>query len=156
MFYIRGWYQLRVTIPKTLTFLRSLPPSMPIVFWFPPSFINITIQEVDHKAQVQPWLEDCKFITFFIFFLFHYGLLQDIKYSCLKRNGFGLVELRQMNLQPIIQGEESQKEKNKYHVLMHIYGIQKNGTDEPISRSVIEMRPQKTDFWTQWRKESVG
>ena len=156
MLYIRGWYQLRVTIPKTLTFLRSLPPSMPIVFWISPSFINITIQEVDHEAQVQPWLKDCKFIIFFIFFLFQYGLIQDIKYSCLKKNGFGLVELRQMNLQPIIRGEESQKEKNKYHVLMHIYEIQKNGTDEPISRAVIEMRPQKTDFWTQWRKESGG
>ena len=27
--------------------------------------------------------------------------------------------------------EVSQKEKNKYCILTHIYGIQKNGTDEP-------------------------
>ena len=33
-----------------------------------------------------------------------------------------------MNLEPIIQSEVSQKEKDKYHILMHIYGIQKNGT----------------------------
>ena len=30
--------------------------------------------------------------------------------------------------------ELSQKEKNKYHTLTHIYGIQKDGTDEPICR----------------------
>ena len=41
-----------------------------------------------------------------------------------------------MNLEPVIQSEVSQKEKNKYHILMHIYGIQKkNGTDEPICRA---------------------
>ena len=28
-----------------------------------------------------------------------------------------------MNLEPIIQSEVSQKEKDKYHILMHIYGI---------------------------------
>ena len=37
--------------------------------------------------------------------------------------------MRWMNLEPIIQSEVSQKEKNKYHILMHIYGIQKNGTE---------------------------
>ena len=30
-----------------------------------------------------------------------------------------------MNLESIIQSEVSQKEKNKYHILKHIYGIQK-------------------------------
>ena len=40
--------------------------------------------------------------------------------------------MRQMNLEPIIQSEVTQKEKNKYHILMHIYVIQKDGTDEPI------------------------
>ena len=31
--------------------------------------------------------------------------------------------LRQMNLEPIIQSEVSQKEKNQYSILTHIYGI---------------------------------
>ena len=35
-----------------------------------------------------------------------------------------------MNLEPLIQSEVSQKEKDKYCILMHIYGIQKNGTEE--------------------------
>ena len=41
-------------------------------------------------------------------------------YSAIKRNTF---ESAPMNLEPIIQSEVSQKEKDKYHILMHIYGI---------------------------------
>ena len=44
-------------------------------------------------------------------------------YSAVKRNPFESVLMRQMNLEPIIQGEVSQKEKDKYHLLMHIYRI---------------------------------
>ena len=40
-----------------------------------------------------------------------------------KRNKFESVELRQMKLEPDTQNEVSQKEKNKYHILMHIYGM---------------------------------
>ena len=40
----------------------------------------------------------------------------------IKRNGFGSLLVRWMNLEPIIQSEVSQKEKDKYHILMHIYG----------------------------------
>ena len=43
-----------------------------------------------------------------------------------------------MDLESVIQSEVSQKEKNKYHILKHIYGIQKNGTVEPSGRAVIE------------------
>jgi len=31
--------------------------------------------------------------------------------------------MRWMNLEPIIQTEVSQKEKDKYHILTYIYGI---------------------------------
>ena len=44
-------------------------------------------------------------------------------YSALKGNTFESVLIKWMNLEPIIQSEVSQKEKNKYHILMHIYGI---------------------------------
>ena len=40
-----------------------------------------------------------------------------------KRNTFESVLMRWMNLEPIIQSEVSQKEKDKYYILMHIYGI---------------------------------
>ena len=52
-------------------------------------------------------------------------------YSAIKRNLFETVLMRWMNLESIIQSEVSQKEKYKYRILTHIYGIQKNGTDEP-------------------------
>ena len=44
-------------------------------------------------------------------------------YSAIKRNVFESVLVRWMNLEPIIHREVSHKEKNKYHTLMHIYGI---------------------------------
>ena len=40
-----------------------------------------------------------------------------------KRNAFESVLMRQMKLEPIIQSEISQKEKNKHCILVHIYGI---------------------------------
>ena len=44
-------------------------------------------------------------------------------YSAIKSNAFESVLMRRMNLEPIIQSEVSQKEKDKYHILMPIYGI---------------------------------
>ena len=38
----------------------------------------------------------------------------------------------------IIESEVSQKEKDKYHILTHIYGIYKNGTEEFIHRAAME------------------
>ena len=42
-------------------------------------------------------------------------------YSAIKRNAFESVPRGRMNLEPIIQSEVSQKEKDKYHILMYIY-----------------------------------
>ena len=44
-------------------------------------------------------------------------------YSAIKRDTFESVLMRWMNLEPIIQSEVSQKEKDKYCILTHIYGI---------------------------------
>ena len=44
-------------------------------------------------------------------------------YSAIKRNTFQSVLMRWLNLEPIIQSEVNQKEKDKYHILMHIYGL---------------------------------
>ena len=41
-------------------------------------------------------------------------------YLAIKRNAFESVLMRWMNLEPVIQNEVSQKEKNKYHILTHI------------------------------------
>ena len=40
-----------------------------------------------------------------------------------KRSAFESVLMKWMNLEPTIQSEVGQKEKDKYHILIHIYGI---------------------------------
>ena len=44
-------------------------------------------------------------------------------YSATIRNETGLFVETWMDLESVIQSEISQKGKNKYHTLMHIYGI---------------------------------
>ena len=44
-------------------------------------------------------------------------------HSAIKRNTFESVLMRWMNLEPTIQSEASQKEKDSYCILTHIYGI---------------------------------
>ena len=44
-------------------------------------------------------------------------------YSAIKRNEIELFVVRWMNLESVIQSEVSQKEKNKYCMLAHVYGI---------------------------------
>ena len=61
-------------------------------------------------------------------------------YSTIKRNAFESVLMSWMNLEPIIQSEVSQKEKDKYCILTHIYGIWKNGTEEFIYRAAMRNR----------------
>ena len=60
-----------------------------------------------------------------------------------------------MNLKSIIQSEVSQKEKKKYCILTHIYGIQKDSADEPICSAAMEMQTQRTDLWT-WGQGKEG
>ena len=44
-------------------------------------------------------------------------------YSAIKRNEIELFVVRWMDLESVIQSAVSQKEKNKYRMLTHIYGI---------------------------------
>ena len=44
-------------------------------------------------------------------------------YSAIKKNTFESVLKSWMNLEPITQSEVSQNEKDKYCILMHVYGI---------------------------------
>ena len=46
--------------------------------------------------------------------------------------------MRWMKPEPIIQGEVSQKEKRQYNILTHIYGIQKDGNNDPICEAAKE------------------
>ena len=51
---------------------------------------------------------------------------------------------------PIIQSEESQKEKHQYSIQMHIHGIKKDGNNNPVSQTAKETQMYRTVFWTLW------
>ena len=57
-------------------------------------------------------------------------------YSAIKRNEIELFVVRWMDLETVIQSELNQKEKNKYRMLTHIYGIYKK--EEPRGRTGIK------------------
>ena len=60
-------------------------------------------------------------------------------YSTIKRNKIELFVVRWMDIVSVIQSEVSQKEKNKYHMLTHIYGIgKKKVSEEPRGRTGIK------------------
>ena len=64
----------------------------------------------------------------FVFFFFKMiphlvALLCQLETGTIKKNTFESVLMRWMKLEPIIQSEVSQKEKHKYSILTHIYGI---------------------------------
>ena len=44
-------------------------------------------------------------------------------YAAIKKNSLESVLMRWMKLEPIIQSEVSQKDKDHYSILTHIYGI---------------------------------
>ena len=56
----------------------------------------------------------------------------------------------------IIQSEVSQKDKHQYSILTHIYGIQKDGSNDPICETAKEIQMYRTVFWTLWEKARVG
>ena len=61
-------------------------------------------------------------------------------YLAIKKTTSESVLTRWMKLEPIIQSEVSQKEKYQYSILTHIYGIQKDGNDDPICEIAEEMQ----------------
>ena len=64
--------------------------------------------------------------------------------------------MRWMNLEPITQCEVSQKEKDKYHILTHIYGIYKNATEEFIYRATVEKQTEQIQGHGERGEEGEG
>ena len=77
-------------------------------------------------------------------------------YSAIEKNSFQSVLMRWMKLEPIIQSEVSQKDKEHYSILMYIYGILKDGNYNPICKTEKETQMYRTDFGTLWEKARVG
>ena len=74
-------------------------------------------------------------------------------YSAIKKNTFESVLMKWIKLQPIIQSEVNQKETDEYSIVTHIYGIQKDGNDNPICETAKETQMYRTVFWTLWERE---
>ena len=71
-------------------------------------------------------------------------------YPAMKRDAFESVLIRQMNLEPTIQSEVSQKEKDKYCILMHIWNLEGWNQQSCQFSSVAQLRPTICDpkDWT--------
>ena len=61
--------------------------------------------------------------------------------------------MRWMKLEPITQSKVSQKEKHQYRVIMHIYGIYKDGNNNRVYETAKETLMYRTVFWTLWERE---
>ena len=68
------------------------------------------------KQPICPWADEYIRKLWYIYTMEYYSAIKE-------RNTFDPVLIRWMNLEPIIQSEISQKEKKKYCILTHIYGI---------------------------------
>ena len=77
-------------------------------------------------------------------------------YSAIKKNTFESVLMRWMKLKPIIQSEVSQKEKHQNSILTYIYGIQKDGNNNPVYETAKETLMYRSVLWTLWERERVG
>ena len=55
-----------------------------------------------------------------------------------------------------MQTEVSQKDKDQYSILTYIYGIQKDGNDNPTRKTEKETQMYRTEVWTLWEKARVG
>ena len=63
----------------------------------------------------------------------HIGVLLSYKKECI------WVGSNEVDEHRAYYTEWSKSEKDKYHILTHIYGIQKDGTDKPIYRTAVEI-----------------
>ena len=61
--------------------------------------------------------------------------------------------MRWMKLESIIQREVSQKEKHQYSIIMHIYGIQKDG-DNPVCETAKDRCIEQS--FGLWERARVG
>ena len=68
-------------------------------------------------------------------------------YSAIKKNEIIPFAATGMDLEIIILSEVSQTEKDKYHMISLICGIQKNDTNELIYKTETDSQTSKTNLW---------
>ena len=95
--------------------------SMNIRDWFPlgwTGWISLQSKGLSRKSLLQP---RCPSADEWIRKLWYIYTIEY--YSAIKKNSFESILMRWMKLEPIIQSEVSQKDKDHYNILIHIYGI---------------------------------
>ena len=70
----------------------------------------------------------------------------------LKKNEIMPFAATWMDLEIFILSEVSQKEKDKYYMVLFIRGISKNDTNELIYKTEIDSQTQKTNMFTKGEK----
>ena len=68
-------------------------------------------------------------------------------YSAIKKNEIMPFTAQWMDLEIIILSGVSQKDKDKYHMISLICGIQKNDTNELIYKTETDSQTSKTNLW---------
>ena len=91
----------------------------------------------------QPW---CPFADEWIRKLWYIYTMEY--YSTIKKNSFESVLMRWMKLEPIIQSEVCQKDKEHYGIQTEIYGIWKDSNDYPKCKTEKETQIYRRNFWT--------
>ena len=77
-------------------------------------------------------------------------------YSAIKRNDTGSFVENWMDLETVIQSEVSQKEKNKYHILMHIVEPRKMVQMNQVAEQEVRHRCRVQTYGHQGEKVAVG
>ena len=60
-----------------------------------------------------------------------------------------------MQLEIIIPGEVNQKEKDKCHMISHIWNL-KRGTNEPIQETKTDSQTWRTDLWLPREQDGLA
>ena len=115
----RGAWRTTVhRVSKSWTRLKRLSTQTTQIF-FPFIFISwrlITLQYCSGFCHALTWVSHGWIRKLWYIYTMEY-------YSAIKENSFESVLMRWMKLEPIIQSEVSQKDKDQYSILTHIYGI---------------------------------
>ena len=79
-------------------------------------------------------------------------------YSAIKKNSFESIWMRWVSLEPIVQSEVSQKEKDKYCIWRHVYGLSIHTPVEWWTSTAGQQwrGKQRMDLWVQLGEGEAG
>ena len=76
-------------------------------------------------------------------------------YSAIKKNEILPFATTWMQLEILILSEVNQEEKDKYHMISHMWNL-KYGANEPIGKTERYLQTWRTELWLTRRRERDG